>query len=313
MKALITGAGGFVGGFLAEHLLENEIEVWGTVFNEDSSEDLSDKVIFRRMDITQQSQVQAVLNECKPDYIFHLAAQSSAAVSWKKPQDTINVNINGTVNLLESIRELDINPRILLIGSSEEYGFIKPEDLPVNEKQELRPGNPYSVSKIAHTLLGEVYARAYNMDVVMVRAFNHIGPKQSPIFVASDFAKRIAEIEKGKIEHVLLVGNLEAERDFTDVRDIVKAYYSLIQKGHKGEIYNVGSGISYKIQYILDVLLSLSKTKIEVKQDPDRMRPSDVPVVRCDNSKLKNTINWEPSYSIEDTLKDVLNYWRGNI
>lgn len=311
MKALITGIDGFVGGYLLEYLLKQDIDVWGTTLEDSKkSEEKFSQAQVRQMDITNKDQVKAVLEKCKPDYIFHLAAQSSAAISWKKTKLTMEVNINGTINLLDSVRELNIKPRILLIGSSEEYGYVKPKDIPVNENQTLEPGNPYAVSKIAQSMIGKVYARAYNMDIVMVRAFNHIGPGQSPTFVASDFAKRIAEIEKGLLEPTLLVGNLEAERDFTDVRDIVKAYYELATKGNSEELYNVGSGNSYKIKKILDVLLSLTNSEIKVENDPNRMRPSDVPIVKCDDSKLKNLIGWAPKYSIQQTLEDVLEYWR---
>ncbi|MDI3534980.1 MAG: GDP-4-dehydro-6-deoxy-D-mannose reductase [Thermosediminibacterales bacterium] len=311
MRTLITGVSGFVGEYLAEYLLTKNVEVHGTVKDKNISS--YNNIKTHKMDITNRQQVAEVITEVKPDCIFHLIAQSSAAYSWKHPQLTINVNTIGTINLLESIRETGLNPRLLLVGSSEEYGFVKPEDIPIKEEQELRPGNPYAVSKIAQNMMGKVYQRAYDMDIIMIRAFNHIGPKQSPTFVVSDFAKRIAEIEKGKREPVLMVGNLEAERDFTDVRDIVRAYYELFKKGEKGEIYNVGSGKSYRIQYILDILLSLSTVDIEIKTDPNRLRPSDVPILRCDNTKLVNLTAWKPRYTIEQTLRDVLNYWRETV
>lgn len=310
MKALITGINGFVGRYLAEYLLNQNMDVCGTYLFQDEKIELSNAIQLYKMDVSNEEEIAKVLKETKPDFIFHLAAQSSAAISWKNPQKTMEININGTINLLENIRKLALNCKILLIGSSEEYGFVRPEDMPVRETHALEPGNPYAVSKIAQSMIGQIYARAYGMDIIMVRAFNHIGPKQSPTFVVSDFAKRIAEIEKGQREPVLLVGNLEAERDFTDVRDIVRAYYELINKGRKGELYNIGSGNSFSIQYILDMLLSLSNKKIEVKQDPNRMRPSDVPVIQCDNTKLVKLTSWRPEYTIERTLTDVLNYWR---
>lgn len=310
MKALITGVNGFVGRYLSKYLFIQGIEIYGTYLRKANIDTINKDIKVFNMDITNKDEVLKVLRKVEPDYIFHLAAQSSAGLSWKEPQMTMNVNINGTINLLEGVRELRLKSRILLIGSSEEYGFVKPEDIPVNENQVLKPGNPYAISKIAQSMIGQVYSRAYDMDIVIVRAFNHIGPGQSPVFVVSDFAKRITEIEKRILEPVLLVGNLEAQRDFTDVRDIVRAYYQLALKGKKGEIYNVGTGNSYKIQYILDVLLSLSDAKIEVKTDPNRMRPSDVPIIQCDNTKLVNLTLWKPKYTIEETLKDVLNYWR---
>lgn len=310
MKALITGINGFVGEYLAGYLQSRNIEVCGTYFKENIQN--TGFQIFK-MDVTQKSQVSEVLALVKPDCIFHLAAQSSAAVSWKEPQMTMEVNVGGTINILESLRELKLNPRILLVGSSEEYGFVRPDELPVNETQPYRPANPYAVSKVAQDMLGEIYSKAYGMDIVRARPFNHIGPRQNPTFAAPDFARRIALIEKGKLEPVLSVGNLEAERDFTDVRDVVKAYYDLLQKGEKGRVYNIGSGKSYKIRYILDVLLSLSGVNVQIKQDPARMRPSDVPVLRCDNTRLVKLTSWHPTYNIEDTLKDVLNYWRDTV
>ncbi|TDX59250.1 GDP-mannose 4,6-dehydratase [Orenia marismortui] len=313
MKALITGIDGFVGRYLVKYLLLNNIEVYGTYLDRIDKNEFANELKLLQMDISNKERVGSILEEVNPDYIIHLAAQSSASISWENPQLTMGVNVNGTINLLEGIRELDLDPRVLLVGSSEEYGFIKSEDIPVNEAQDLRPGNPYAVSKIAQTKIGEVYARAYNLDIIMVRAFNHIGPKQRPTFVASDFAKRIAEIEQGIIDPVLMVGNLDAKRDFTDVRDIVKAYYLLLKEGIQGELYNVGSGNSYAIQYILDTLLSLADVEIEIKTDPSRMRPSDVPIVECDNSKLVKLTEWKANYTIEETLEDVLNYWRENI
>ena len=312
LKALITGINGFVGEYLAHYLLTKDIVVWGTDLSNERQR-LNNNIIYRKMNITDNSEVEAVLCECNPDYVYHLAAQSSAAISWKEPQTTIDVNINGTICLIESIRKLNKNSRILLIGSSEEYGFVNIGDMPIGELQRLNPGNPYAVSKIAQTLIGQVYARAYGLNIVIVRAFNHIGPKQSPNFVVSDFAKRIAEIEKGKREPTLLVGNLEAERDFTDVKDVIEAYCGIIEKGKAGEIYNVGTGKPHKIRYLLDCLLSYTGEHITIQEDPNRMRPSDVPVIYCDNSKVKDLIDWHPKFKIEDTLLEVLNYWRQEI
>lgn len=312
-KALITGVNGFVGRYLAEYLLTQDVEVIGTYRNQIHDEDKVEKTEYYKLDVLNQEELGEIIVKTEPDYIFNLAAQSSAAISWKNPQKTMEVNINGTINLLQSIRGIGLSPRILLVGSSEEYGFIKPEDIPVNEQQDIKPGNPYAVSKIAQTLIGEVYSRAYNMEIIMVRAFNHIGPRQSATFVASDFAKRIAQMEKGILEPVLLVGNLEAKRDFTDVRDIVRAYYMLMSQGEKGEIYNIGSGNQYEIQYILDSLLELTNIDIEIKRDPNRMRPSDVTIVQCDNTKLKRITSWKPEYTIKETLLDIINYWRKTV
>ncbi|MGI1658563.1 MAG: GDP-mannose 4,6-dehydratase [Desulfitobacterium sp.] len=305
----MTGINGFVGGYLAERLLRDGIEVFGTGLAQEFNE-AECPIKYRTLNVQDDAEVADVLNQCRPDYIFHLAAQSSAAVSWQQPQLTMDVNINGTLNLLEAVRVSGSNPKILLVGSSEEYGFVEQTAMPIQEEQRVTPGNPYAVSKIAQTLLGQVYARAYGMQIVMVRAFNHIGPKQSPTFVVSDFAKRIAEIEKGYREPVLQVGNLEAARDFTDVRDIVEAYCDLIKKGKAGEIYNIGSGRAYKISYLLDCLLSLAQVKIKIEQDPAKVRPADVPTIYGDYSKLQELTGWQPKRKIEETLAEVLEYWR---
>ncbi|NMA48603.1 MAG: GDP-mannose 4,6-dehydratase [Tissierellia bacterium] len=309
MRALITGIEGFVGGYLADELINNNLDVYGTYFDERTLEDeLMKKAKLYSMDITNDKQVEKTIQEIQPDYIFHLAAQSSAGISWQKPQQTMTININGTINLLEAIRKLKIQSRVILIGSSEEYGIVKESENPISEEQELRPGNPYSVSKITQEKLAELYTNAYGMDIVMTRSFNHTGPKQQPAFVISDFAKRIVEIEHGSIEPILHVGNLEARRDFLDVRDVVKAYYIIALKGLKGEVYNVGSGKSYSIQELLNYMLDKSSIKIDVQKDLKRMRPSDNPVIQCDNQKLRR-LGWSPMININQTIDDVLAYW----
>lgn len=311
VRALITGVNGFVGGYLSEYLISQGLEVWGTKLGKEAkAKELNEKVILRDMDITKEEEVYCIINECKPDYIFHLAAQSSVGLSWKMPALTIDVNVTGTIYLMEAVNKVKKSARILLIGSSEEYGVIKAEDVPISEEYPLHPSNPYAVSKMAQEELAKEFVSSYGLNIIMVRAFNHIGPKQSTAFVVSDFAKRIADIEKGLLGPILYVGNLEAKRDFTDVRDIVEGYYALIQHGKSGEVYNIGSGRTYKIRDILNSLLSLSKVKIEVKEDEARMRPLDVPIIQCDNSKLKRLMKWETAYSLEETLADVMDYWR---
>lgn len=313
MRALITGINGFVGEYLSAYLLTKNIEVYGTYLKGSKTTDIHEDISIYELDITSSEQVNEVILNIKPDWIFHLAAQSSAAVSWKQPQQTMNINICGTINILESIKENSIDTRILLIGSSEEYGHVRIQDIPVKETHDLCPANPYAISKIAQTMIGELYSKSYNMDIVMVRAFNHIGPKQLPIFVVSDFAKRIAQIEAGDIKPVLKVGNLDAVRDFTDVRDIVRAYYLLMNSGKKGEQYNVGSGNRIAIKEILQMLLNNSKKEITIELDPDRMRPSDSPIISADNKKLINDTGWKPELCIEKTIQDTLEYWRQKV
>lgn len=312
MKALIIGAAGFVGGYLADHL-RGDLG-WSVCVTKMPQEtcQIEDVEVYD-LDILEKKIIKELFEKTAPDYIFHLAAQSSVAVSWKRPELTVDVNVKGCINVLEAAKELDKKPRILLIGSSEEYGPSLPEENPVDENQPLRPGNIYAATKACQGMLGSIYARAHQMDVMMVRAFNHIGPKQSPIFVVSDFCKQVAEIEKGMKEPVMYVGNLSAKRDFTDVRDIVRAYSALIQKGSAGEIYNVGSGHAIAIQDLLNEILKLSTKVIEVEVDSNKLRPVDVPVVEADITKLETETGWKRAYEINNTLEDILEYWRANV
>ena len=310
MKALIIGAAGFVGSYLIEHLSNTyDWEIHATKLE---SEILaSNTAVIHNLDLMNASEINALLQKTKPDYIFHLAAQSSVALSWKNPSLTVDINIKGTLNLLDSIRSIsNYNPKVLLIGSGEEYGYILPDETPVHEDVPVRPGNIYAATKACQNMLGSIYSRAYKMNLIMVRAFNHIGPNQAPLFVASDFCKQVAEIEKGLKEPVLHVGNLSALRDFTDVRDVVRAYGLLIQYGKSGETYNIGSGHAIPIQSLLDMILSLSTTTIKVELDPSRLRPSDIPVIEADIKKLQDTIQWKPEIELKQTLLETLNYWR---
>lgn len=311
MKALIIGGAGFVGGYLISELRASGAEVIATCLeNETISGDCDVKVL----DILDAGSVEALINETAPDVIFHLAAQSSVSVSWKRPQLTADINVKGSINVLEAVKNAEKKDiRLLLIGSGEEYGFIREGACPISEEENLRPGNIYAATKACQGMLGEIYARAYKMDIVMVRAFNHSGPKQAPIFVISDFCRQIAEIEKGLREPVMSVGNLSAMRDFTDVRDVVRAYRLLAEKGISGKTYNVGRGKAVPVQYILDTALSLSETKIEVKQDPARMRASDIPVIEPDVSRIYADTGWKAEISMEETISDTLGFWRDTL
>ena len=310
--ALIVGAGGFVGGYLAEYLaVSGGCKVYATkLSSENAGIPLAET---RDLNILDRAAIAALLEEVRPDYIFHLAAQSSVAVSWKRPDLTVDVNIKGTLNLLEAVRESGLSPRLLLIGSSEEYGYLRPEDIPVGEETLPRPGNIYAVTKNAQNQLGRLYAQAYGLDVLSTRSFNHIGPNQAPIFVVADFCKQVAEIEAGQREAVLRVGNLSAQRDFTDVRDVVRAYGLLAEKGAPGETYNVGQGRAVSIQEILDRLLELSSSSIEVVTDPAKLRPIDVPIIQADISKLQAVTGWAPKIPLSQTLEDTLAYWRDQV
>jgi GDP-4-dehydro-6-deoxy-D-mannose reductase len=306
MKALITGINGFVGKYLSKYLIEKGYDVYGTVIEDNIQ---MDDIKIYKMNLLDKEEVAETIRKIKPDQVYHLAGQSAVGLSWNNPTLTININVNGTINLLDSIREENLDVKVLIIGSSDQYGPIKPENCPINEEHELNPSSPYAISKVTQENVAKLYVKAYGMKIIMVRAFNHIGPMQSKNFVVSDFASRIVDIEFGK-QSIMKVGNLEAYRDFTDVRDIVRGYNMLMERAHIGEIYNIGSGKAIKIQDVLDTLISLSKKYIKVEIDKDKLRPSDVPIVECDNSKIKSHIGWQPQLDIRETLKDTLDYWR---
>ena len=309
MKAIVVGGGGFVGPYLVKHLKEEQgMEVYVTK-TEKETLDMDCSGIYN-LDILELNQVVELLNKIRPDYIFHLAAQSSVAYSWKNPGLTIDVNIKGCVNLLDGIRQLDYKPRVLLIGSGEEYGHIKDGECPIVEDNVLRPGNIYAATKSCQNMLGKIYSDAYDMDVMMVRAFNHIGPNQTPVFVVADFCKQVADIENGLSEPVIYVGNLSARRDFTDVRDVVRAYAMLVKDGKRGETYNVGRGHAVAIQEILERIVALSDKDIEVRVDESKLRPVDVPIIEPDITKIRETVGWEPEIELETTLNETLEYWR---
>ena len=309
MKALVIGGGGFVGPYLVRHLTDDcGYEV--TVTKTEKEQLVMDNAVVKNLDILDIGQIVGLLKAEQPDYIFHLAAQSSVAYSWKNPTLTIDVNIKGCVNLLDAVRQLDKKPRVLLIGSGEEYGHIKEGECPIVEDNTVRPGNIYAATKACQNMLGKIYSDAYGLDIMMVRAFNHIGPNQTPMFVVADFSKQVADIEKGRQEPVIYVGNLSAKRDFTDVRDVVKAYALLVEHGRRGETYNVGTGHAIAISQILDEIVAMSDTAIEVKVDENKLRPVDVPIIEPDIDKIKSEVGWQPVISLEQTLKETLEHWR---
>lgn len=312
MKALIIGGAGFVGNYLIDHLLSDcHLNVAVTKLENETIE--INEVEQYNLDILNKQAIFELLDKVRPDYIFHLAAQSSVSLSWKNPALTIDVNIKGSINVLDAVRELNYKPRILLIGSGEEYGHILPHETPITEENITRPANVYAATKACQNMLGKIYADAYDMDIIMVRAFNHIGPKQAPMFVVSDFCKQVAEIEKGLKDAVIKVGNLSVKRDFTDVRDVVRAYSLLIQKGKTGETYNVGSGNAISIEEILALILSYSNVKITVEVDQNKLRPVDAPIIEADIRKLQEFTGWRPEITLTETINDTINYWRANL
>lgn len=311
MDALVIGAGGFVGSYLIQELMSCGKAVGATKLPHESIR-IGGCEVFD-LDLAKESDIRMLLASHRPAQIYHLAAQSSVAVSWKDPELTVDVNIKGVLHLLEAIRSVeDYYPRILLVGSGEEYGMQRSGNITVPEDTPLHPSNMYAVTKACQNMIGSVYARAYGMGIVMVRAFNHIGVGQSPQFVAADFALQIAEMEAGFRDPVMKVGNLAAKRDFSDVRDVVRAYVMLMEKGIAGETYNVGSGKAVSIQELLDILLEQSRASIIVEQDAARMRPSDVPAIAADITKLQEDTGWKPEYTLEETLRTMLDYNRRN-
>lgn len=311
MKSLIIGAAGFVGGYLIRELAKNGQEIHATCLENETIS--ADNCTVHTLDIMDKESIVKLIDDVAPDTVFHLAAQSSVSVSWKKPQLTAEINVVGTINVLEALKDAQKKDiRILLIGSGEEYGFIRPDACPLSEEENLHPGNIYAATKACGEMIGSIYARAYKMDVVMVRAFNHSGPGQSTTFVISDFCHQIAEIEKGNAEPVMSVGNLSAMRDFTDVRDVVRAYRMLAEKGASGKVYNVGRGKAVAISEILETALSYAECDIKTVTDPKRMRASDIPIIEPDVSRINEDTGWNAVITVEQTIKDTLEYWRKN-
>ncbi len=318
MKVLITGITGFVGSHLAEYCLAIPgVEVYGTIMfhhlgdEMNRVEHIKNKIEILECNLTNRIAAERVLQKVKPDKIFHLAGQSFVKVSWDGPEDTIFNNIMAELNIFEACRSLGINPIIQIAGSSEEYGLVLENELPIKETNPLKPLSPYAVSKIGQEMLGYQYYKSYGLKVVLTRAFNHEGPRRGDQFVTSNFAKQIAEMEKGKREPIVKVGNLQAQRDYTDVRDMVKAYWLATEKCEFGRPYNICSGKMWKIEKVLDFLLSLStKKNIVIEQDASRMRPSDVPTLVGDYSEFHGATGWDPKIPFEKTLEDTLNYWR---
>jgi GDP-4-dehydro-6-deoxy-D-mannose reductase len=321
MRILITGITGFVGSYLAEYCLQKpSVKIFGTVLPESFDKELKKmkrmgtKIELIKCDLTKKDSVRKAILKVRPDKIFHLAGQSQVSLSFQSPEKTLFNNIISDLNIFEEVRKLKLNPVIVIAGSSEEYGLALKKELPIREDNPLRPLSPYAVSKIAQEKLAFQYNKSYGLKTVLMRFFNTEGPKRGQEFVTSSFAKQIAEIEKGKKAPIINVGNLDARRDFTDVRDVVVAYWLASEKCDFGETYNVCSGTARSIKSILTLLLRLSKEKnIKIKQDPTRMRPSDVPVILGDYSKFHKKTGWKPTISFEKTMEDSLNYWRENL
>ena len=313
-RVLVTGVTGFAGSHLVDYMLElGDVEIWGIQRWRSRTENIEhfrDRIHLLECDLRDAESTRDAIEASRPDWIFHLAAQSFVPTSWRAPSESLTTNVLGQLHVFEACRRIGMKPRIQIACSSEEYGMVYEDELPIRETNPLRPLSPYAVSKVTQDLLAYQYFMSYKTDVVRTRGFNHEGPRRGPVFVASDFAKQIADIERGLKEPVLHVGNLDARRDFSDVRDIVRGYWLALEKGEPGEVYNLCSGKAWTIRAVLDHLLSLTKTKIEVRPDPKRMRPSDVPVLLGDPSKFQQRTGWKPVIPFERTLADMLEFWR---
>ena len=307
LRVLITGAGGFVGHHLSAHLgrAQPMAKIFGTTLF--PTERVHPAVAENRLiDLKNYEAVANLVADIRPQSIYHLAAQAFVPRSFEDPWETLENNIRSQLNITQACLELEIRPRLLIVSSAEIYGAVAPNQLPMDEDTAIRPTNPYSVSKVAQDMLALQYFLSHELPIMRARPFNHIGPGQNSRFVAPAFAMQIARIEEGSGEAVINVGNLAAKRDFTDVRDIVRAYHLIVEKGRPGHAYNVASGVAYSIQQLLDVLLGLTSVPIEVRVDADRLRPVDVPEIRGDSSKLRADTGWKPSLTFQDTIKDVL-------
>jgi GDP-4-dehydro-6-deoxy-D-mannose reductase len=315
MKVLITGITGFAGSHLADYLLAEhpELEVVGIKrwrSQLDNVQHLGDRIRLLECDIRDPSSCNDLISRERPDYIFHLAAQSFVPTSWQAPHESMTTNILGQLNIFEAVRRAGLDCRIQIAGSSEEYGLVLPEETPISEDQPLRPLSPYAVSKVAQDSMGYQYFMSYGMPIIRTRGFNHTGPRRPSVFVCSDFARQVVEIEKGIREPRMSVGNLDARRDFTDVRDMVQGYWLALEKGEPGEVYNLASGSSWSIREVLDLLIELSGVEVQVETDSGRLRPSDVPLLEGDAGRLHRATGWEPKIPFRQTMEDLLIYWR---
>ena len=295
MRAFVTGASGFVGHWLIEHLRA-----------------MGDEVSAPEVEITDAELVRDALAAAQPQAVYHLAAIANVGESWGAPQQTFAVNAAGTLNLLEAARALAATPRVLLVCSAEVYGRVAPADLPLREDAPLRPVSPYAASKVAAEFLGMQAHLAYGLPVIRARAFNHIGPGQAPTFVVSSLARQVAEVARrgGGAIHV---GNLTPQRDFTDVRDVVRAYRLLMERGVPGDVYNVCSGEAIAIAELADRLVRLAGVDVSIEVDADRVRAVDVPILLGDPGRLVAATGWQREWSLDDTLVDVLDSWRSEL
>jgi GDP-4-dehydro-6-deoxy-D-mannose reductase len=317
-KFLITGVSGFVGQHFLDYLEKNQIraQVLGidrTSAPESRSPSCVDLEI-KQVDLLHSHEIERLLFEFQPDYILHLAAYSSVAFSWKEPVLSFQNNMNVFLNLVETIRKLDLKSRVLSVGSSEIYGNVNEENLPLVEEGGLDPVSPYAVARASQEMLTNVYSNSYGVDLVTTRSFNHIGPGQKDVFVVPSFAKQVAEIKKsGRKKGVLTTGDLSIVRDFLDVRDVVRAYYLILTKGKKGRVYNVCSGTGHALQDVVDLLAESAGVEITTEVNPAYIRPSDNRKIIGSNQRICDELGWSPSFSLRQSLQDVFEYWNDQV
>jgi GDP-4-dehydro-6-deoxy-D-mannose reductase len=334
LRALVTGVGGFAGSHLAEYLLEHtdwdivgldlvegRAAQWRPPNSSTPSRHLrngtskAQKRIALHIGDTLMNlpALKELFAAAEPTHIFHLAAQAFVPASWEDPWNTLANNIHGQLNVLLAAIAMGTSPRVLVVGSADEYGIVAPQELPIRENNPLRPTSPYAVSKVAQDMLGYQYYASHKLPVIRVRPFNHIGSGQSPAFVTSDFAKQVAEAEVGLREPVLRVGDLTTRRDFSDVHDIVRGYYMALSQGEPGEVYNLGAERAYSIREVLDRLVALSTIPLQLEVDATRLRPVDIPEIVSNCSKFRSRTGWQAQIPLEQSLQDILEYWRKQV
>jgi len=312
LKVFISGATGFVGRHLIDLLSSPEYEIYGTSFPEKPEAGTGEKNIFY-LDIRSEKEVFEAIKRTQPDWVFHLAAVSNVKLSWEKRRETLETNLMGTFYIFEAVRKFSPQARVLFVSSSDVYGVLSPNEKAMKEEDSSHVVNPYAFTKVSGEILSEFYAQIENLAIVIVRPFPHTGPGQSPDFVCSDWAYQIARIEKGLAEPVIKVGNLSVKRDFIDVRDAVRAYVLLMEKGRRGEVYNVCSGKAVSLKEILSIFLSFSLQKIEDQVDSRKFRKADIPLLLGDNQKIREETSWKPEIPLKQSLLDLLEYWRNKV
>ena len=304
-RVSIFGAGGFVGSYLCKEFLNNGYKVSGTDKGEGSA--LPSEVDFYKTDLMQADEVEKLIGQIQPDIIVNLAAISSVGASWNMPQTTMAINVIGALNIMEAARKSEQKPRILFVGSSEEYVI---SENPLDENTQLNANNPYGISKVTQEQFAKLYKEQYGLKIYCVRPFNHTGIGQRASFVLPSFCKQVAEIDKSEKDGKIQVGNLKVKRDFSHVKDVVRAYRMIVESDNCNQIYNVGSGNAYSLEDMLTYIIGLSNQNIEIEVDQDRIRPTDQPVICCDRSLIGKELGWKPQYNVYDALKEMYECYR---